>query len=100
MSSRLKFVPEHESLQCSYCHLRRFSQISSYSADDRRGAAAGDDVNAKGERQIDKEKIDENSGKGGDDPRVADFGRAIEDDFKLIKEKYGSSWLIVLPAVS
>jgi triacylglycerol lipase len=95
MSSRPRSGPESESQQCSHCHRRRFSQLSRKEEKDRRGSAAGSNVNAKGERQIDKEKIDENSGKGGDDPRVADFGRAIEDDFKLIKEKYGSSCHIV-----
>ena len=40
-------------------------------------------------RQIDKKKIGTKNGTDGDDPRVSDLGRAIEDEFKTIREKYG-----------
>lgn len=42
-------------------------------------------------KQIDKHKIGKKNGSDGDDPRVSDLGRAIEDDFKMIREKYGRS---------
>jgi len=63
--------------------------------DRNRTAADGNVVNEKGERQIDKDKIGEKdqTGTDGEDPRVANLGRAIEDDFKLIKEKYGMLYI-------
>lgn len=81
---------------CPYCHRRQKSTINSQRIKDEdsnqigkekeKGRAIGkEDVG----REIDKNKIGEKNGTDGDDPRVSDLGRAIEDDFRLIKEKYG-----------
>lgn len=77
---------KHTNLLCPYCHRRGKSDNTSQKIKDENENRIGE---GKG-RQIDKNKIsDKKNGTDGDDPRVSDLGRAIEDDFALIREKYG-----------
>lgn len=81
----------HAPLKCPHCQRRRLSYTSTRrKVPNQNTTGDGNIVNEKGEKQIDKDKIGEKGEVDGDDPRVADLGRAIEDDFKLIKEKYGT----------
>jgi len=79
---------------CPHCQRRRLSYTSISKREERKRDEGV--INEKGERQINKDKIREKdeTGTDGEDPRVADLGRAIEDDFKLIKEKYGTPSLV------
>ena len=76
---------------CPYCHRRQKSTITSQRIKDENTLTQVGKGKERGNvgREIDKNKIGKKNGTDGDDPRVSDLGRAIEDDFRLIKEKYG-----------
>lgn len=85
-------------LICPHCHRRSKSDVASrqrlqndQTAKIENGNRQEKEGKEKGDvgKEIDKHKIGKKNGSDGDDPRVSDLGRAIEDDFKLIREKYG-----------